>query len=81
MRRIANAARPPTDPGPLRLQQATNRFLLHLETSHLAYLTRNRLIDYAASAVAFACHACFGMLEDDRPIPVMKFGHSGACPA
>jgi hypothetical protein len=81
MHRLALAAKPPTDPGPLRLQQATNTFLLHLETSHLAYLTRNRLTDFAASAVSFACHMCFEMLENDRPIPALKYGHSGGCPA
>jgi hypothetical protein len=81
MHRLALASKAPSDPGPLRLQRATNTFLIHLESSHLAYLTRNRLTDFAASAVEFACHSCFEMLEDDRPIPVLKYGHSGACPA
>src|SRR4051812_2905958 len=51
------------------LQQATDRFLTHLTTSKLDSYYQNRLIDKAASAVAFACEQCFQMLEASRPIP------------
>jgi hypothetical protein len=67
--------------GTPKLQQATNSFLIHLKTSKLDLYYQNRMIDRAASAVAFACGQCFQMLEAERPIPAMKFGHSGSCPA
>jgi hypothetical protein len=80
IKRLADRVERPQDPGPLPLQRATDRFLTHLGTSHLDYMVQNRLTDHAAAAVAFACHMCFEMLENDRPIPAMKYGHSGQCP-
>jgi hypothetical protein len=81
LRRLSRSARPPRDPGPLALQRATDRFLLHMGMSHLGYKVRNRLTDHAAAAVAFSCHACFVMLENERPVPAIAYGGSGRCPA
>jgi hypothetical protein len=62
------------------LQHATDRFLTHLTTSKLDNYYQNRLIDTAASAVAFACEQCFQMLEASRPIPAMQYGpHTRSC--
>jgi hypothetical protein len=62
------------------LQHATDRFLTHLTTSKLDNYYQNRLIDKAASAVAFACEQCFQMLEASRPIPAMQYGpHTRSC--
>jgi hypothetical protein len=66
--------------GTPKLQRATGRFLTHLGTSKLDNYYQNRLIDKAASAVAFACEQCFQMLEASRPIPAMQYGpHTRSC--
>jgi hypothetical protein len=66
--------------GTPQLQHLTDRFLTHLTTSKLDNYYQNRLIDKAASAVAFACEQCFQMLEASRPIPAMQYGpHTRTC--
>ena len=51
------------------MQEATGRFLDHLDRSSIPALQKNRLIDHAAAAVLGLCGQCFQMLEADRPIP------------
>jgi hypothetical protein len=51
------------------LQRTTGAFLDHLDRSTLEPKMKNRMIDFAASAVAGSCDQCFQMLEAARPIP------------
>jgi hypothetical protein len=51
------------------LQRTTGAFLDRLERSSLDLKMKNRMIDFAASAVAGSCDQCFQMLEAARPIP------------
>jgi len=57
--------------GTPKLMAATGRFLDDEERSSLDNLTKNRLIDLAASAVAGSCDQCFQQLEAARPIPAI----------
>ena len=54
--------------GTPKLMAATGKFLDDEDRSTLDNLTKNRLIDLAASAVAGSCEQCFQQLEADRPI-------------
>lgn len=54
--------------------KATDRFLYDLVTAPITNLSRNRLIDHAAAAIAGACQQCFQALEAARPIPAMAHG-------
>jgi hypothetical protein len=51
------------------LQRTTGAFLDRLERSSLDLKMKNRMIDFAAAAVAGSCDQCFQMLEAARPIP------------
>jgi hypothetical protein len=55
--------------GTPELQRSTGAFLDRLDRSTLAPKMKNRMIDFAASAVAGSCDQCFQMLEAARPIP------------
>ena len=67
--------------GNAAVNRATDRFLLDEETAPLDNLTRNRLIDHAAAALAGSCEQCFQALEADRPIVTIVHGtHAGDCP-
>ncbi len=57
--------------GTPKLLAATGAFLDHEQASSLDNLTKNRLIDLAASAVAGSCDQCFQQLEAARPIPAI----------
>ena len=51
-----------------------DRFLHDVATAPIPNLTRNRLIDHAASAIVGACQQCFQALEAERPIPAIAHG-------
>jgi hypothetical protein len=55
--------------GTPELQRTTGAFLDRLDRSTLEPKMKNRMIDFAASAVAGSCEQCFQMLEAARPIP------------
>jgi hypothetical protein len=60
--------------GSPELQRTTGAFLDRLDRSSLDPKMKNRMIDFAASAVAGSCDQCFQMLEAARPIPQIA-GH------
>jgi len=67
--------------GNAAVNRATDRFLTDVETAPLDNLTRNRLIDHAAAALAGSCEQCFQALEADRPIvTIVHSAHTGNCP-
>lgn len=49
----------------------TGRFLEDLDRSAIDDLSKNRVIDHAAAAVASVCGQCFQQLEATRPIPAI----------
>jgi hypothetical protein len=59
--------------GSPELQRTTGAFLDRLDRSSLDPKMKNRMIDFAASAVAGSCDQCFQMLEAARPIPQIKY--------
>lgn len=61
--------------GTPKLMALNGKFLDDEEHSSLDNLTKNRLIDLAASAVAGACDQCFQQLEAARPI--VQVAHPG----
>jgi hypothetical protein len=69
--RAASADAAHTLKGTPATRAATSGFILHLESSTIDNLSKNRLIDHAAAAVAFACDQCFQQLEAMRPIPAI----------
>ena len=69
--RAASADAPHTLKGTPATRQATSRFILDLEQSTIDNLSKNRLIDHAAAAVAPTCDQCFQQLEAMRPIPAI----------
>jgi len=69
--RVASADASHTLKGTPATRTATSEFMLHLESSTIDNLSKNRLIDHAAAAVAFACDQCFQQLEAMRPIPAI----------
>ena len=56
------------------VNHATDRFLNDDFTLPIDNLTRNRMIDHAAAALAGRCPQCFQALEADRPIITIRFG-------
>ena len=77
----ANLPTKSTLDGNAAVNRATDRFLLDEETAPLDNLTRNRLIDHAAAALAGSCEQCFQALEADRPIvTIVHSAHAGDCP-
>ena len=63
--------------GGSEINQATDRFLLHVETAPIDNLQRNRLIDHAAALLSGSCTQCFQALEAARPIPGIAHGDKG----
>jgi hypothetical protein len=53
------------------VRTTTGRFIDDLQTSTIDNLSKNRLIDHAAAAVAVTCEQCFQQLEAMRPIPAI----------
>ena len=56
------------------VNHATDRFLNDDFTLPIDNLTRNRMIDHAAAALAGRCPQCFQALEANRPIITVRFG-------
>jgi hypothetical protein len=69
--RAASAGAKHTLKGTPATRRATSRFIVHLERSTIDDLSKNRLIDHAAAAVAPTCDQCFQQLEAMRPIPAI----------
>jgi hypothetical protein len=67
------SARAPDDTlkGTPAARRTTSRFIVHLEQSTIDDLSKNRLIDHAAAAIASVCDQCFQQLEAMRPIPAI----------
>jgi len=74
IKRAAAKVRHRTLMGTPELQRTTGAFLDRLDRSSLDPKMKNRMIDFAASAVAGSCDQCFQMLEAARPIPQIA-GH------
>lgn len=58
------------------VNDATDRFLLDVQKAPVSNLQRNRLYDYAMSALLSACDQCFQALEADRPVVTIRFRHA-----
>ena len=71
MRATSRKAPAHTLKGTPSTRRTTSRFIDHLETSTIDDLSKNRLIDHAAAAVAISCDQCFQQLEAMRPIPAI----------
>ena len=69
--RAASAQARHTLKGTAATRRATSRFIVDLERSTIDDLSKNRLIDHAAAAVAATCDQCFQQLEAMRPIPAI----------
>jgi hypothetical protein len=69
--RAASARARHTLKGTPATRRATSRFIADLERSTIDNLSKNRLIDHAAAAVAPTCDQCFQQLEAMRPIPAI----------
>jgi hypothetical protein len=66
--------------GNAAVNRATDTFMNDVFTLPLDNLTRNRLIDHAAAALAGSCSQCFQALEANRPIiTIAHTGHKGNC--
>lgn len=61
------------------VNKATDRFLVDVSKAPITNVRRNRLIDFAASALVGSCELCFSALEAQRPIVSIKFPSRGAC--
>jgi hypothetical protein len=57
--------------GTPRVRDATSQFIEDLDRSSIDDLSKNRVIDHAAAAVAPVCGQCFQQLEAMRPIPAI----------
>ncbi len=55
------------------VNHATDQFLNDDFTLPIDNLTRNRMIDHAAAALAGRCPQCFQALEANRPIITIRF--------
>jgi hypothetical protein len=53
------------------VRRATSTFIDDLDSSTIDNLSKNRVIDHAAAAVATVCEQCFQQLEAMRPIPAI----------
>lgn len=53
------------------VRRATSSFIDDLDRSTIDNLSKNRVIDHAAAAVATVCEQCFQQLEAMRPIPAI----------
>jgi hypothetical protein len=56
-----------TEQGNAALNNALDRFMLHVAQPTLAVHERSRFIDRAAAIVAPKCYLCFQALEANRP--------------
>jgi len=56
------------------VNHATDRFLNDVFTQPIDNLTRNRMIDHAAAALAGRCPQSFQALEGNRPVITIRFG-------
>ena len=69
--RAASARATHTLKGTSATRRATARFITDLNRSGIDDLSKNRVIDHAAAAVAPTCDQCFQQLEAMRPIPAI----------
>jgi ABC-type phosphate/phosphonate transport system substrate-binding protein len=53
------------------VRRTTSAFIDDLDRSSIDDLSKNRIIDHAAAAVATVCEQCFQQLEAMRPIPAI----------
>jgi hypothetical protein len=77
---IKHAASTPTNNrflGNKPINRATDRFLNDLAVSKIDFKRQNRLIDFAAGALANQCEQCFQAFEAARPIPGLRYGETG----
>ena len=59
------------------INKATDRFLYDVAVAKIDNKRVNRLIDFAAGALANECEQCFQALEAARPIPALRYGDAG----
>jgi hypothetical protein len=71
MRSAALKSKRSTLKGDKAVRQATSAFIDDLDRSAIDNLSKNRVIDHAAAAVAPVCEQCFQQLEAMRPIPAI----------
>jgi len=71
MRTAASKSRRSSLKGDPAVQKATSTFIDDLDRSGIDDLSKNRVIDHAAAAVAPVCEQCFQQLEAMRPIPAI----------
>jgi hypothetical protein len=71
MRSAASKSKRSTLKGDPAVRQATSAFIDDLDRSAIDNLSKNRVIDHAAAAVATVCEQCFQQLEAMRPIPAI----------
>jgi hypothetical protein len=71
MRSAASKSKRSTLKGDPAVRRATSAFIDDLDRSTVDNLSKNRIIDHAAAAVAPACEQCFQQLEAMRPIPAI----------
>ena len=71
MRRAAARSEHSTLKGDPPVRRATSTFIDDLDRSSIDDLSKNRVIDHAAAAIATVCEQCFQQLEAMRPIPAI----------
>jgi hypothetical protein len=71
MRRAAARSEHSSLKGDPAVRRATSSFIDDLDRSSIDNLSKNRVIDHAAAAVAVVCEQCFQQLEAMRPIPAI----------
>jgi hypothetical protein len=71
MRRAAAMSEHSSLKGDPAVRRATSSFIDDLDRSSIDNLSKNRVIDHAAAAVAVVCEQCFQQLEAMRPIPAI----------
>jgi hypothetical protein len=71
MRRAAAKSERSSLKGDPAVRRATSSFIDDLDRSSIDNLSKNRVIDHAAAAVAVVCEQCFQQLEAMRPIPAI----------
>jgi hypothetical protein len=71
MRKAAAKSSRSTLKGDPAVRHATSTFIDDLDRSSIDDLSKNRVIDHAAAAVATVCEQCFQQLEAMRPIPAI----------
>jgi hypothetical protein len=71
MRQAAAKSEQSSLKGDPAVRRATSSFIDDLDRSTIDNLSKNRVIDHAAAAVATVCEQCFQQLEAMRPIPAI----------